>query len=121
MSDRERDIEEQVADAIYLAIDDTRANNDLEHDTLPIWNADSTVIRKISSGGVKCEECGKLPSIVKLCGDNGVSFNGCKYRLECECGGKGQEFVRSGHIAILSWGRDGFKKQNKEATECLTR
>lgn len=68
-----------------------------------------------SDGGVKCEDCGELPSIVKQCGDNGSCFNGCAYRLECACGGKGQEFLRSEYMAILHWESVGFKKQNAHA------
>ena len=59
--------------------------------------------------GVKCEDCGQLPELVRDCGQNE-----CAWRLECKCGGKGFEFVRSPTMAILRWESEGFKKQNAQ-------
>jgi hypothetical protein len=64
-----------------------------------------------SKDGVKCKDCGELPEIQKYCGDNGTSFNGCAYRLECRCGDKGQEILKSEEMAVLHWESEGFKSK----------
>jgi len=62
-----------------------------------------------TDAGVKCEKCGRLPQIAERCGDNGSSYNGCEYRLECNCRDKDPSWRRSEMMAVMDWERQGFK------------
>lgn len=58
--------------------------------------------------------CGKEPEMAKTCGDNGSSYNGCAYVLECpSCGDKGQEPLKSQMMAISVWESRNWKKRRK--------
>lgn len=61
-------------------------------------------------GRVFCTTCNTIPEIQKYCGDNGSSYNGCAYRLECKCGNKGMEILKSQFMAIAQWESEGFCK-----------
>jgi len=67
------------------------------------------VVKKDENGRVFCTKCDTVPQIKKYCGDNGSSYNGCAYVLECKCGDKGQKPLRSQMMAIFAWEDRGYK------------
>jgi uncharacterized Zn finger protein len=53
---------------------------------------------------IPCKKCGGEAVIDQISGDNGSSFNGVQYRLECEsCGHNEGEWFKSRFIAISDW------------------
>ncbi len=69
----------------------------------------------MAQGKVPCKQCGGDAEIEKECGDNGSSFNGVAFRLECsKCGYHSHEdFIRSQHLAIEAWESDNLKTITK--------
>lgn len=52
---------------------------------------------------IRCK-CGRMPLMDKLCGDNGSSYNGVMWRLECpKCGDKDAPWLRSQLMACAQW------------------
>ena len=58
----------------------------------------------MSQEKIPCKLCGGDAVIDKQCGDNGSSFNGVEFRLECsKCGHNEVEWFRSSIFAVGDW------------------